>query len=99
MPLSTATQNCPLQPPSSLIGEKKVPSKLLSGIVDLNVGASSQGKNKQAEPRAEGLWNEKQCSQKTGTFQSVPDTKLVHSTVFACARVCAHVMHVCASER
>ena len=63
-----------------------MPSQLLSGIVELNVRASSPGKNKKAEPRAEGLWNEKQCSQKTGTFQSVLDTKLVRASV--CVHTC-----------
>ena len=41
----------------------------------------------------------KQCSQKIGAFQGVLDTNLVHATVFVCARVCAHVMLVCASEQ
>ena len=99
--LSTATQNCPPQPPSSLIGEKKVPSQLLSGIVDLNVGASSPGKNKKAEPRPEVLWNEKQCSLKTGTFQSVLDTKLVRASVCVCVcvHVCVHVWCTCVPQR
>ena len=73
--LCTATQNCPPQPPSSLIGEKKVPSKLWSGIVDLNVRASSPGKNKQAEPRAEGLWNEKTVLSKNRCIPGCPRYK------------------------
>lgn len=96
--LSTATQNCPPHPPSSLIGEKKVPSKLWSGIVDLNVRASSPGKNKQAEPRAEGLWNEKTVLSKNRCIPECPRYKTC-ACHCVCARVCVHVMRVCASEQ